>query len=171
MPKKMKIIKFIAISLLIAGATSLSSCKKEGPVGPKGDTGLQGNANVKSGIVTISNWMYDGTNKNYTATIIDNDITQNIVDAGVVMAYLYQNGANLALPTTIYPTSSYSSTLSFIYGLQQVIIRIQDSDLTQPNYPGSLTFRIVKVAPSFLIANPNIDWEDYAQVKHVLNLE
>jgi len=162
-------------------AMIFASCTKEGPVGPAGSAGTNGldgtngtngtngNANVTSGTATISNWIYDSNYKWYTATIIVNGITQAIVDNGVVMVYLYGNGANIALPTTVYPSSSYSETLSFYYGLQQVGIRVQDSDLTQPNYPGTLTFRVITIAGATL--PNNIDLTNYSEVAKYFNIK
>jgi hypothetical protein len=165
---------FVLIAITAFGV--ITSCKKDPVPGPKGDkgdkgdkgeqgepgpTGPQGNANVTSGTVTLSSWIYDSNNKWYTATIIDQGITQNIVDKGAVIVYLYQGGANAALPVTIYPSASYSSTLSYVYGLSQVVIRVQDSDLTQPNNPGSLTFRVVKINGQRI---EKINWKNYNEV-------
>ena len=141
-------------------------CKKEpGPKGPKGDTGPKGNANVVSQTVTVSNWTYDGVNLCYSATIIDNSITQNIIDGGLIMVYIYQNNSNIALPVTIYPTSAYSETYSYGYSLFQIIIKIQDSDLTQPVNPGSRTFRVIKVPPALKRINTDLDWLSYQKIK------
>lgn len=169
---KNKLLVLITVAALVV----IAACKKDPVPGPKGDKGdkgeqgepgpagpqgPQGNANVTSGTVTISNWIYDSNNKWYTATIIDQGITQNIVDKGAVMVYIYQGGANIALPVTIYPSASYSSTLSYVYGLSQVVIRVQDSDLTQPSNPGSLTFRVVKINGQRI---ENINWKDYQKL-------
>ncbi len=149
--------------------TLLNSCK--GKDGAPGAQGPQGNANVVSGLTTVTNWTYDGTNKLYTATIIDNNITQAIVDNGAVLVYLVGvSGGNLLLPATIYPAASYSETLTSWYNLQQVIIQVQDSDLTQPNNPGSLKFRIVKISGR-IASHRNIDFENYELVKRAFNLK
>lgn len=153
--------------------TGFNACKKE-EYQPKGDyqpKGNYGNANVISGTATISNWTYDGTNVWYTATLIDNDISQDIVDGGAVMVYLVNGGTNLALPVTVYPSSSYSETISYVYGLQQVVIFIQDSDLIQPANPGTLTFRIVKISPAGMAAHPDVDYHNYTAVKDAFGLQ
>lgn len=167
--KKLLITAFMIISG--SAILTFNGCKgKDGAPGAQGPAGTNGNANVTSGTVTVSNWTYDGTNKLYKATIIDNNITQAIVDEGVVLVYLISGGGNLALPVTIYPTSTYSETISFVYGLQQVVLSIQDSDLTQPGTPGSINFRVVKIAPSGIIAHPDVDFKNYTQVKAAFNL-
>ena len=168
MKKSITIILGAAVLMADFGACKKDEYQPKGDYQPKGN---YGNANVISGTVTISNWTYDGANKEYTATVIDNDITQKVVDAGTVMVYVYDGGVNIALPVTIYPSSSYSSTVYFAYGLQQVIISVQDSDLTQPNNPGTLTFRIVKVAPAAMQAHPEVDYKNYAEVKNAFGLQ
>jgi hypothetical protein len=117
----------------------------------------------------VTNWTYDGTNKEYKATIIANSITQAVVDNGLVMVYAYLNGSNSALPVTIYPSAAYSETWSFTYAIQQVLIEVQDSDLTQPANPGSITFRVVIVPPAMV--KPNVNVKDYNAVKTAYSLQ
>ena len=87
----------------------------------------------------------------------------------MVIVYVSNNG-NVALPVTVHLTANYSQTLSYAYLLSMVIIRIQNSDLTQPTNPGTIQFRIVKVAGQFKTANPDVDWKDYNEVKMKFNL-
>jgi len=165
--------KTIKIFLAAVIMTALfTNCKKE--AGPKGDTGAQGpagpqgNANVITGTVSVSNWTWDGTNKYYTSTIIDAGITQSILDNGVVLVSVVQAGAVLPLPITVYPTSTYGRNYSFIYGLAQIVLRIQDSDLIQSANPGTLVFKVTKIAGSVKLANPHIDWNNPNEVAKFL---
>lgn len=166
----MKTKKLFAAALISIGTLLISGCAKDGKDGATGAQGPQGNANVKSETFTISSWDYDSSFKLYKATILDFHITQEIADNGIVMVYLVSNGINNALPITIYPNSTYSETFSYQYETSLVRIRVQDSDLTQPNNPGIKTFRVVKVAPAGIIANPNINWKDYSEVQKEFNL-
>ena len=168
----MTVIAGVALTL----GLTLASCAKKGdtgPAGPAGTNGTNGNANVKSMSMTVvsSSWIYDATNKVYRATIIDVNITQDIVNTGAVMVYIVSGGTNLALPVTVYPSTAYSETFSFTFSLNTLVINVQDSDLTQPNNPGAYTFKIVKIAASGRMANPNVNYNDYNAVKKAFNLQ
>lgn len=171
-----KITLFLNVCLM-ACVIMFSSCAKDGetgpqgPAGPQGAQGPQGNANVKSDLAMVSNWIYDSNSAKWVATIIDNNITQEIADRGMVMVYLVESGSNIALPVTLYPSGTYSRTINYFYSQQQVTINIGDSDKIQPGHPGTVTFRVVKIAPAARKANPNVDWTDYNQVKKCLNIQ
>ena len=165
----MKTIKIILFATFLLFGLS---CKKETVTGPQGEKGEQGNTNVQSEYQTVysSEWIYDSIEKLYRATIFDSDITQSIIDKGmVVVSLVADERINIPLPVTFtlnYPnsTDTYSSTMLFAYEKSKVYITVQDSDLTQPNNPGSGTFRIVKIAGAFLQQNPNLETKDLTQL-------
>jgi hypothetical protein len=47
----------------------------------------------------------------------------------------------------------------------------QNTDGTTATNPGSGVFRVVIITSSNLTAHPNVDWNDYEQVKQALSLK
>lgn len=157
-------------------AVILSACKgdkgdlgPQGSAGPQGPTGPQGNANVHTFTVTTSNWILSGVT--YYTSINVSSITQSIVDNGVVLVYMDASGAWLALPVTIVPSASYSSTYRYYHYLGGVEIDKTDTDLTTPGNPGTKTFKIAVIAGSIVRDNPNVDYNNYSEVKATFNLQ
>ena len=163
---KMNSIKSITSLVLLVTMTIFSSCKKEGPAGP---AGKDGNANVVSSTITSSSWAY--TEPSWAITFTDPAITQEIINSGAVLVYIKVGDNYTQLPLTFYLSSSYSSTIevsTFVGGLS---LFWTDSDLVQPNNPGSQTFKVVVIAGSGMIQNPNVDYSNYEEVKSKFNLE
>jgi hypothetical protein len=46
-----------------------------------------------------------------------------------------------------------------------------DTDLQQTTNPGPTTFKVICISASVFLANKNVDWKSYEQVKKVLNLQ
>jgi hypothetical protein len=165
---KTKLLLFATIISVI-----LSACKGDkgdtGPAGSNGAQGPQGNANVTTVTVTTSNWILSGVA--WYTTINVSSITQSIVDNGIVMVYMDAGGAWLALPVTIIPSSSYSSTYRYYHYLGAVEVDKEDTDLTTPANPGTKTFKIAVIAGSIARDNPNVNWDNYSEVKATFNLQ
>jgi len=162
----MNLIKTISALLLLVTVTTFSSCKKEGPAGPAGQ---DGNANVVSSTITSSAWAYNAPS--WAITFTYPAITQEIINSGAVLVYLKVGNNYNQLPLTFYPSSSYSSTVevsNFVGGLSLIWT---DSDLTQPNNPGSRTFKVVVISSSGMIQNPNVDFSKYEEVKAIFDLK
>jgi len=163
---------FTMTSLFISVVFLISSCAKDGETGPAGapgTNGTNGNANVHTQTFTISSWTY--TAPSYRADIWDTDITQSIADNGFVMVYLSNgSGGWQALPYSTITSASFFSTWNFVYYLNGVTLYKTDSDLTQPSNPGTRTYKVVAASEAGRIANPNVDWTNYEQVKKTFNL-
>lgn len=81
---------FVLIGFILTG------CIKEGPMGPEGIPGRDGNANVY-----YSNWIepakWNGKTGDWYFEVLDNSINRDIVEYGVILAYMsvpgdiYQN--------------------------------------------------------------------------------
>ena len=163
-----KIVEKTFITLTLCTLIFTTSCKKpeKGATGPAGPTG---NANVQSTTVTISNWSYSAPS--YYVNLSYSAITSNIINSGAVLVYAQTGtGTYSQLPLTVYPSSSYSSSLEVVSSLGSVQVIWTDSDLTQPANPGTWTFKIVAIASSAIAENPNVDLNDYNQVKAAFNL-
>lgn len=168
----MKIIKFLTIGLLIAGVTSLSSCKKEGPIGPAGKDGIDGNANVTSNTFTVNSWNWTLSDYVYYADLSVPSITSSIANTGLVQVYMESTsspGVWLNMPWTEW-FSSYTSTYNFNHGTGSVRVFKADSDLQAPSNPGLRRFKVIAIESSGMIANPDVDWANYESVKETFNL-
>lgn len=174
-------MKKTIISILFVVA-AISGCKKEqGPAGPSGSAGTNGtngNANVTSITVITTNWAVindDGINYWYEKSIAWYGITQDIKDKGMVMVYADDGaGGWIALPYSVSGTD-FSNSLNYYINVGSVTIRVTGYDITfgSPGafaYNGSI-FRIVAIASSIRMQNPNVDWNDYQEVKKMFHLE
>ena len=143
----------------------LNGCTKEGPAGPAG------NANVQSSTITFSSWLWDSSNNYDYADFNWSPITSAIVNSGAVFIYVNTATGWVALPRTIYPTSSLSESQRIVYNVGTFRIIVQDSDLNPPNPAlGSWTIKVVAVASSIIKTNPNVNWSNYLEVKKTFNL-
>jgi hypothetical protein len=159
-----KLIFFGAILFLI-------SCGKDGAIGPEGPAGkdgTNGNANVVSSTLTSSAWTYNDPSWEISFTY--EAITQDIIDHGAVLVYVGDGSTYIQLPVTFYFSSSYSSTLDFVTYVGGLKVRQADSDLTQPDNPGSMTFKIVVIAASTLKKGIEINLNDFEEVKKAFGL-
>lgn len=164
----MKIIKLVTIVFLIAGATTFSNCAKDGAVGPAGEDGKDGNANVVSSSIISGNWTF--VSPSWSQAFTYAAITQDILDNGAVLVYVASGANYFQLPYTFYPSSSYSRTYNYVHYLGGLKVYVTDSDLTTPATPGTLEFKVVVIEASFLMKNPNVDLNDYQAVKKSFNL-
>ncbi|MGB3946895.1 MAG: collagen-like protein [Bacteroidia bacterium] len=173
--KKKKIT--IGLLILMSVTTSLffAGCKGKdgapGAQGPQGVQGEQGNANVNYSVFTVASTDWSYTSPSYTVTNYNGLITQDILDKGAVLVYRSIGGAWQQLPITIYPTSTYSETISYLAELYALTIKITDSDLTQPAPPSASTFKIVTVAYRSMLNNPSVDFNNFESVKKAFNLK
>ncbi|MFN5674365.1 MAG: hypothetical protein ACK46W_04755, partial [Bacteroidota bacterium] len=69
-----------------------------------------------------------------------------------------------------YPSSTYSRTYTFKHYLGGLSVIVTDSDLIQPDNPGLLTFKVVVIASSALAKHPNVDLNNYNEVKKTFEL-
>jgi hypothetical protein len=176
----MKIFNFLSIVVLITAFT-LSGCKKEAVVGPPGPAGANGtngtngkdgNANVVSGTVNVTTWTYSAPDAAYIANITSQSITQNVLNSGAVLVYLkYAENVWTQLPLTLYLDPTYSSTLEVVTTLNHIQIVWTDSDLTQPNTPPPLTFKVVVIASTGTLLASHVDTSNYLEVRNALNLK
>ena len=147
----------------IAVALTFSACKK-GDTGPAGKDGKDGNANViGTNNVTISSWSSGGTN--WTATITVAGITQSIIDKGSVSVFVQYGSDWWSMPDI-----NGKNSMQYGFGVGYVNLLNQNSDGTLPTNPGSKTFRVVFISASAKEANPNVNWQDYNQVKQLMHL-
>ena len=164
----MKIIKLVTIGFLIAGATTFSNCEKVTVTGPAGEDGKDGNANVVSSSITSGSWSF--VSPSWSQSFTYSAITQDILNNGAVLVYVASGVNYYQLPYTFYPTSSYSRTYNYVHYLGGLKVYVTDSDLNTPE-PGTLKFKVVVIEASGLMKNPNVDLNNYQEVKKAFNLK
>lgn len=155
--------KIKKLSWLIALVFAISGCKKE--TGPQGPPGPMGNANVQSFTLTTSWW-------NYTGNILSQwwsipEITQDIYDNGMVMAYR-DVGYWEALPTSYTGSGGSTVTWAHYHDIGVFEIDISHNVSGAPADPGTEYFKLVIASSRFMAENPDLDWHNYNEVNQRL---
>lgn len=146
-----------------------------GLTGPQGNTGPQGtpgSANLRSKTITVTSidWIYDEITKQHMAFIVDDDMTTDVLDNGLVQVFIKSGeGRYSALPATYYPSPNVAYKTGFSLTRQLVRIEIQSADLKQSDNPGMITFKIVAMGREFAMIHPNVNTSDYSQLSAFLN--
>lgn len=197
----MKATKITVVSIVLGVLTLLSCTKEpeKGDKGDKGDAGRNGidgingtngnngtngtngqdgedgNANVQSQTFTVNTWTHFGTvgqpGDGYYVQLNYPAITNDIVSTGAVIAYMTGvSGAWVALPYS-EPKSSYTTYINYTYQLNQALIQIQDSDFFTPQPSGTTYIKIVVISSAARLANPELDYTNYYEVKGAFNLK
>lgn len=155
----MKTIKRISILVIIASVLTTISCTKEGKEGPAGPAGANGNANVTALTFDVYSWHWSSNSATLNAT----NVTQSIVNSGAVQVYLETSpysGEWLAMPLTV-------SGNEMLYSYQVNYVNV----MANPQPTSHERFKVVAIASSTRLANPNIDYSNYQEVKGAFNLK
>ncbi|WP_297509146.1 hypothetical protein [Flavobacterium sp.] len=143
------------------------SCSEDGK---DGKDGVDGNANVigtNTVTTSSSNWSSNTSGSFWYTTLSLPAITQSIIDKGVVSLFKSDsNGAWIAMPYTIGNQSWY-----YEFGVGFINIYTTNTNLSSMPNPATQKFRVVVISASNRIANPNVNWKNYDEVKYALNLE
>ncbi len=153
---------------------TLASCAKKGDIGPAGPAGTNGNANVKSKTIFVAGSEWINTPGASTVTKIVSEITTDIVNNGAVMVYVDNGGNNWsALPATATGTTGLIVTFGYDIEPGKLILNAgvnANVTLTASTF-GNTNFRIVTIAASGRMANPNLNYNDYNAVKKAFYLK
>ncbi|ANE53714.1 hypothetical protein SY85_24690 [Flavisolibacter tropicus] len=180
-------------------AIGITSCAKDGEVGPKGDkgdTGATGAAGAQgpqgaAGPVGTANVIYSawtdvpftaitssGTIVGYQAEIKDTKITADIINKGVVK--LYWNAGTAAAPgivalpyietTGLLFPDAITINAGFTIGSIVMNANFNASSTTNSSNAKIRQYRYVLI-PGGVAGRTDINWNDYAQVKKALNLK
>ncbi|MCK9612504.1 MAG: hypothetical protein PHR81_03205 [Bacteroidales bacterium] len=181
----MKKIKLFALLLVLL--TVASSCKKEeGPAGPQGPEGPAGTANV-----IYSDWIgfqatswsetaiteFGKTMRHYYDTVPE--ITQNIVDKGLVMVYIKSAGTPEAqpLPMTIYGLTQFVNQF-MTFRLSNNLLTIIFFNIDNNDDPGSFAgdpstnaYRYIIIPGGISASMANFNQMSYQEICKKLNIE
>jgi len=156
---KTKLFLFASIAVF------LTACK-----GEKGDTGppgAQSNANVQSFTVTVesSSWIQEPPV--WKSNIDVSAITQSIIDHGTVSVFISYDGSRW----WALPSSSVGAEFNYYFFIHNVEIIYSLSNGNTPNLPPPTSqFKIVTITGSIARDNPDIDWNNYSEIKANFNL-
>ena len=169
--KNFRPITQLSIFALFILSIGLSACVRvDGPQGPQGSPGRDGNANVISINYEVfeSDWFEVGTpgeNDFYMALDLSvPEIDQDIMDNGLVLAYYRIDDKSpwIALPyTLISHDPAYVEKLDFIYDVGFVGFQSQATDKNATPYEG--IFKII-VASAFPVNKMEVDYTNYEEV-------
>jgi hypothetical protein len=148
---------------MIAGAFVLGSCKKA--VTEHEDE--YPHSEVNSKVVSVSNWTGDGDG--YSAFADVDFITQDVHDNGAVMCYIQNDNTWVAMPITL-STGSWIEHYIFSTQVGRVNFTVYDDD-GATLAPGEQQFKIVAINSVGMIKNPNVDLNDYEQVRQAFDLD
>lgn len=160
------------ISVLFLAVIFISGCKKEGPPGPAGTNGTDGNANVTSLVLnTGGGWSWDGANYWRVATWTGlSNLSTEVVNSGAVMLY-YKSGSDyLAMPFALNITSTIQLHGNFDYTYNVLRVYWELSDLADPN-PGYTEFKLICIPPASLIGHNDLNLKNYNEVAKTFNLK
>ena len=186
--KRIGLLSAILLALVIA----MSSCYKEGYVGPQGPQGIQGPqgpqgpagqdgyVNVASSTLTVhpNDWYWDETS--WRVDIDYANITQQVTDYGAVFVYMDNNNTWRQLPMTFYYSVNndqgdpvyYSSSLEVSSYDNGVSIFWTENDFFDGYRPEEHKFKIVVLeATVYATYRDKMDFDNYEEVKRVFKLE
>ncbi len=162
------------ILVIFLTGTILLSCAKDGATGPQGPqgpagsngtNGTNGNANVIGKSSSMVSFTYSASKNAYDATISVPEITQEIVDKGIVLCY------EKVASNQWMPWNANIGTTYYIYNfkLGEVILEYRNTAGTTNN-EGNKEMRIV-IIPSTQVHKLPADLSDITNVTKSIGLE
>ncbi len=166
-------IKFLSLALLLI----LVAC--EGPVGPagppgpqgeqgesgdKGEPGEPGNANVAARIITLRASDFTDFFGSFESAVYPvPEITQEVVDNGIVLAY-----TNLGSESIWFTMDPFGAAYEYSLGqFELTIYRLSGSEIRSPSWDG-YRIKVVIIYPPSTEIIQNVDLEDYVAVMKAL---
>ena len=132
------IVSFLLVLLL-------TSCRKE--TVPQGETGAQGNANVKTTIYSVAEGLWEqkptSPTNSYQTSIQVNDITPDIMNFGSVALSLWTGGSSGWSPL---PQSNLNYSIYFTYNLSEITVYYMYLDSSLVQNPGEKKFKVAVIA-------------------------
>jgi len=131
----------------------------EGPTGPAGADGIDGNANVKTETFRVYSHEWGSDYPFYGVDKSSNILSKDIIDNGAALLYWeIGDGMWMALPlSTVY------------YGVAENIVSVvtESSSLTQ----STQIFKLVAIQGYQLAKSADIDFSNYDEVRTYFNLD
>jgi len=119
----------------------LTGCTTEGPQGPAGDDG-------QNAAVYYSEWFsptsWSGTSGDWFFSASAPDLTQNVVESGVVLAYVWLDG-DLYNSTTVRPLPAYALGANWSFLIHQYGSIEFTCDMSTQPYNANDKFRFIAI--------------------------
>ena len=157
----MKKLTKILCALLVVLTMSCAKDGATGPQGPAGTNGINGNANVLySDWFTIASW--SGSSGAYTFNKSESQVTQTIIDQGVVLAFakLAGDGTNIRP----FPANTAGSAIFWNYILTVGNIQFT-TNVSSPSTTNQFRYVIIPSTTSLRLAKPlkNMTYEEICE--------
>ena len=138
--------------LLLVPFLLLIGCAKDGETGPSGKNGINGtngtngNTNVHTSIIQVptSSWTIVSSSE-LSASILDTNITQSIVDSGTVLLYIKISDSWYTLPYAQTITSTTTYDWAFGYKTDTLIIRTFNRNGIYSTFPSPKIFKVTSI--------------------------
>lgn len=154
----MKLANYLSI---LAAAALFASCVKQGPVGPQGENGANGSANITATYDTVSAsaWTFNVSSSQWYY-----NTSQVISNGDGVMVY-ESLGANVYEPLPASNTFVNADEMTFKYGDGAAVSIWYYNTVIPANKPSAkLTIEIVDIPPSMQVKYPKVNWQNYNEV-------
>lgn len=180
-------------ALVVAGTCLLNSCAKDGETGPAGATGAagtngtNGNANVKTYNYTInqSDWIQQTPSILFSPSLPCAGITQAIIDSGMVLVYWDANNLGAPNPHNYvqFPVIGWNSVADRIMAsswqlsptgggtVTVSVANLGGAAVAASSQAATTLIRVVVASAHMRMANPNLNWNNYNEVKAALHLQ
>lgn len=155
--------------LFVVALTLLTSCKK--------DEVTYGNSDLTtSNTVALNNWYADyddGINFNFVGVLSWAELTQSVIDNGVVLVYGKLDGVKwYALP---YSDAGNDYSYAFNYSIEVGKVNIycngyDNSGSPNPSDLNGTDYKIVIIDKHQIQANPNVNLTNYEDVSNAFKL-
>lgn len=167
----MKRLKQFCLVLIIGAiAITIDGCKK----GKDGEPGKDGSSNVTSYTYSIPSWT-NGPSFWYTDLNVPELTSSNINTASVQVYFGTVSNTWTAMPFTQYATINY--WMNFVTTIGNIDVQWwyngAGTGSSPVSYYSGLTsqFKVVIIPPSMMVANPDVNWKNYEEVKSRFNLK
>jgi hypothetical protein len=167
---KMKKIKYITICALLIGATALNSCKKEGPIGPQGEQGIQGEQGPNAKTYEFNMTFAPSTPSQFY--VIPG---LNFTYGDVLLGFIYYEEFSGTKYWAPLPYTSVNRVFLFNFNENNGTFWVDLKNATTgADFPyttsTTLGFRAVHIKSSWIKDNPNVNLNDYEELKEALDL-
>ena len=174
----MKTLNLIVFSIVVV--FFISSCSKDGSVGPagtagtNGTNGTNGNANVKTMTFTVTTW--SSLSAYYYVYLNDTSITSTILNSGAVEVFWHITGTTWnQTPWVTYNPAGYTLIQQAALGKVTVYWTYDGGTLNQSFNAfwgvSTCNFKVVCIASSAIKKHPDTDWNNYSEIQRALNIE
>lgn len=163
---KNKLHFFIAAIINCCVLFTFSGCESEEPVDPA--------KQVSSHTFSVGSWSYSSP-VHYADLPVSEITSANINSAGVMVYYSVYQNVWISVPYTVYGTL-HDYHMGFVYdpGTVEVTWMYDGTSAgSDPNtyYGTTVRCKVVVVPSAARLANPDIDWNDYEEVKERFDLK